>query len=185
MGGTYLEGEGMGVGSQAAVQVHFGREVKERTVAVVVIAVVFALVVDCSFAGCIVGLVLAKSTQLVALAGKVGRASAEMEPHAVEETVHMPHVARDSSHQVRVVSRRSIFIFISTFAFVYTRLVLLRWCRYVGWRLFKTSDVFIISCAAVMIVVIVIVVVIAQGIVVVMVPHLLKQWKSDNGVRSG
>jgi hypothetical protein len=81
MGGAYLEGEGMGVGPQAAVQVHFGREVKERTVVVTVIFVL--VVVGCSFVfvGCIVGLVSAKramTTGLVALAGKVGRASAEM-----------------------------------------------------------------------------------------------------------
>lgn len=145
MGGTYLEGEGMGVGPQASVQVHFGCKVKERTVAVVVVFVV--VVVGCSFVGSTVGLVLAKSTPgSMALAGKVGGASAKMEPHAVEETVHLPHVARDSSRQARMVSRRSsIFIFIATF------------------------------------------VVVEAGVVVIVVvwPHVLKQWKSDTAQEAG
>jgi len=165
MGGAYLEGEGMGVGPQAAVQVHFGCKVKERTVAAVA-AVFVVVVVGCSFVlvGSTVGLVLAKramTTGSVALAGKVGRASAEMEPQAVEETVHLPHVARDSSRQARMVSHHSsIFLFIATF--VYT--------------------------VAVMIVVAVIVVVFVEAIVVVMVvvwPHVLKQRKTDTAQEAG
>jgi hypothetical protein len=94
--------------------------VKERTVAIVVVVVV---VVGCSFAfvGFIVALVFAKraiTTGSVALPGKFGRASAEMEMHAVVETVHFPHITRDSSHQARMMPRSTIFIF--------SRLVLLR-----------------------------------------------------------
>lgn len=93
---------------------------KERTVAIVA-AVVVVVGCSCAFVGFIIALVFAKraiTTGSVALAGKVGRASAETETHAVVETVHIPHITRDSSHQARMMSHIYIFVF--------SRLVLLR-----------------------------------------------------------